>query len=266
MICDLAYVNKSVNAGNDLRKSAEGHKAYDLDVRGIADLILVVENEPRIGILGLVSERDSALLAVDRLYEHLDNIADLDDLGGMMDSSPGKLGEMYHSVNAAEVNECAVRGQALNGSFIDRTLFNGIPECLLLCLALLACNRTDGSVSAAALILDLDDLHALGRSDKCGKVSVARDSGLRCGDEYAVGIERNDNSSLYSLDNLALKNLAAFVSRDYVFPILIGINALFRKGRNTVNVAYFDYECFNFVAELEHIFKLCRLIVGYLIA
>lgn len=65
VICDLAYVNKSVNAGNDLRKSAEGHKAYDLDVRGIADLILVVENEPRIGILGLVSERDSALLAVE---------------------------------------------------------------------------------------------------------------------------------------------------------------------------------------------------------
>ena len=65
VIGDLADVDKSVSSGNHFRESAELHQRYDLDLRNVAERILVSKDVPGIGFLCLVSERNSLLLLVD---------------------------------------------------------------------------------------------------------------------------------------------------------------------------------------------------------
>ena len=191
MICDLAYVDKSVSTGNHLGKSAERHERYDLHAGGIAYGILLAEDVPGIGVLGLVAERNSALFAVKRLDINLDNIANIYNLGRMTDASPGKLAGMYHTVNTAQIHESAVIGKALNGALVYLTDLNLCPERLFLRLALLSQYGSDGSKRSLALFLDLDDLYLLNGAHKSLKRVCACalcNAGKGSGDEYANGV------------------------------------------------------------------------------
>jgi hypothetical protein len=62
---------------------------------------------PRV-LLGLLeTQRDALAVAVDVEHLDLDGLADLEDLGRVVDVRPGKLGDVDQAVDAVEVDEGA---------------------------------------------------------------------------------------------------------------------------------------------------------------
>jgi hypothetical protein len=75
-------VDKSVNAGNNLSKGAEGHQAYNRCLNNIVDLVLVLENLPGVVLIGFVSERDTFFLGVYALDINIDFVAKMEQFAG----------------------------------------------------------------------------------------------------------------------------------------------------------------------------------------
>lgn len=57
-VCDLGNMDQTVNAGKYLGKCAEGHEFYDLDLCGVADIIVSGKLDPGILVGILVAEGD----------------------------------------------------------------------------------------------------------------------------------------------------------------------------------------------------------------
>ena len=218
---------------------------------------------PRIGVIGLVSERDSLLLSVEALYEYGDLLANGNYVSRICNGSPRKLGLMYHSVDSAKVYECAVSGKALNNSRIYLSFLDSCPEESLLCLLLVTENETDGANSSVTLDLDNLDLYLVALDGS--EVSVLRYTRVGCRDEYAVCTNENANSALKHINDLTDKNFSAFTSVYDLLPVLCRINLLLGKLCDSVYIGKTGYTGFNFVALVEHIGKLYGRVVGYLL-
>ena len=188
MVRDLADVDQTVAAGNDLRKCAERHQADNAHIRHVAFPILVHELCPRVHLFGLVAEGDSALFGIKGLHVYVELVADADDLGRMVDPSPGQLRGMYHTVYAAEIHKGTKGSEALDFAVVFLAFLDVCPEFRFLCLSFLAQDGTDGCVCSLTLCLDLDDLDSLGGAYEGSEIAVLRYTGLGCGNEYAYTV------------------------------------------------------------------------------
>ena len=77
---------------------------------------------PRIGLELLHAERDALGLRVEADDLHLDGLADMQRLGGMVDAPPGDVGDVQQAVDAAEIDEGAVIGDVLDDAVEDLAL------------------------------------------------------------------------------------------------------------------------------------------------
>ena len=75
-ICYLRNVNKSVNAGDNLRESAEGRHGNDCNLDNIADLVVIHKDCPGVGFLCLVAEGNSALFGIKGLDININFLTD----------------------------------------------------------------------------------------------------------------------------------------------------------------------------------------------
>ena len=101
----LGDVDEALDAVAELDERAERNELGDLALDDRADREVLDEHLPR--ILGglLEAERDALAVEVDVEHLDLDRIADLDDLGRVVDVAPGELGDVHEAVDAAEVDE-----------------------------------------------------------------------------------------------------------------------------------------------------------------
>jgi hypothetical protein len=88
-----------------------------------SDGIFLLDVVPGIGKDLFEAKRDLFGFAVE--FEDLDreSVADLDDLGGMVDPSVGHVGDVEESVNAAQVEERAIFGDVLDHTLHHHVLF-----------------------------------------------------------------------------------------------------------------------------------------------
>ena len=96
-----------------------------------------------------MTERNSALFAVEALYEYIKLVADGNDVFRIGDVKPCKLGAMYHAVNSAEINKYSVRGHALYGACVVLAYFDLVPESFFTSLAFFACYNADRTENSA---------------------------------------------------------------------------------------------------------------------
>ena len=94
-----------------------------LDAR--ADRILGLDRLPRIGLQLLHAERDALRLRVDADDLHLHRVADVEDLGRVVDAAPGHVGDVQQAVDAAQIDEGAVVGDVLDETVDDLALLRG---------------------------------------------------------------------------------------------------------------------------------------------
>ena len=103
----LGDVDEALDAVADLDEHAERDELGDLALDDRADREVLDELLPRI-LRGLLeAERDALAVEVDVEHLHVDLVADLDDLGRVVDVAPRQLGDVHETVDAAEVDERA---------------------------------------------------------------------------------------------------------------------------------------------------------------
>ena len=114
LVGNLRNVNKSVNSRNNAGKRTVTRYADNLNRNNVSYVIIGKEYRPWIVLSLLIAERNFLLLRVKRLDINIDNIADGNNLGRILDALPGKLGNVNHSVNAADIDERAVACKRLD--------------------------------------------------------------------------------------------------------------------------------------------------------
>ena len=150
LIGNLRNVDKSVNSRNNTGKRAVCSHADNSNLYGIAHMVVIFKNNPRVVLSLFVAERNFSLFGVERLNVNLYGIAHKHYLGRIFNSLPRKLGNVHHSVNAAYINKCAVAGERLN--YACETVAHGdiFPNLILCRLALLLEHTADRAYRSAA--------------------------------------------------------------------------------------------------------------------
>ena len=101
----LGDVHQALDAVLDAHERTERNELGDLARDDLADGVGAGEVLPRVLLRRLQRQGDALAVHVD--VEDLDGdlLADLDDLGRVVDVLPGQLGDVHETVDAAEVDE-----------------------------------------------------------------------------------------------------------------------------------------------------------------
>src|SRR5437763_11135111 len=106
----LADMNQALDALLQFNERAVVGHANDASANVSADRIAMLGIEPRIGRELLESQGNALLVLVVLQNFHLDLIADVDEILGMSETSPGHVGDMQQAVEAPEIDKGAVLG------------------------------------------------------------------------------------------------------------------------------------------------------------
>ena len=251
MISDLRNVDQAVNARYDLSECAERHELEDLNLSNRADVVLGLEYVPRIVLLALVAEGDLLVFLIQTDNEYLYLVANRNDLGRVLDAAPGQLGDVNHAVYAADVYECAVGSQGLNGAVVLVADLDGVPDLLSSSLASLPLDLTDRTNNALALTVDLGDIEGLLGLNQLAHRLILRYAGLGCRDEYANAVCSCNNTAAVLLNDNTLNNGVLLVSLLNGLPALQLINALLGQSDGTLAVVYANNNSFDLVTNVD---------------
>ena len=153
----LGDVHEALDAVAQLDEHAERDELGDLALDDRADREVLDELLPR--VLGglLETERDALAVQVDVEHLHLDLVADLDDLGRVVDVAPGQLGDVHEAVDAAEVDERAEVDDRGDGTRQDHALLQLAEDLGALVLAALFEDDAAREDDVVAVAVHLDD-------------------------------------------------------------------------------------------------------------
>ena len=130
----------------------------DLAAHDGARHVLLGRARPRVFADLLETERDALGVGVELEHLHADVIADLEQLGRVIDPAPAHVGDVEQTVDAAEVDERTVLGEVLDDALDDLALFQALERRLLEGRALLLEQHAARQHDVAALLVELDDL------------------------------------------------------------------------------------------------------------
>ena len=157
----LRDVDQAFDAGLQLHEGAVvgdvGDRAFDAG----ADRILGLDRLPRVGLQLLHAERDALRLGIDADDLHLHRVADVEDLGGVIDAAPRHVGDVQEAVDAAEVDERAVVGDVLDEAVDDLALVEARDDVGALLGARLLEHGAARDDDVAAAAIHLEDLERL---------------------------------------------------------------------------------------------------------
>ena len=135
-----------------------GHQLGDLAGHDLADLVGAGELLPRVFLGRLQRQGDALAVHVDVQDLDRDLLADLDDLGRVVDVLPGQLGDVHQTVDAAQVHERTEVDDGGDDAGAHLALLQGGEEGLAdLALGLLQ-PGTAGQDHVVAVLVQLDDL------------------------------------------------------------------------------------------------------------
>src|SRR5919201_2442892 len=158
-LAQLADVDQPLDAVLQTGERAEGRQPGDRALDDVAGVVLLRRERPRLGLRPADRERDLAPLAVDAEDHHVDLLADLHDVAGLVDAGPGELGEVDQAVGAADVDEGAEVGHRGDAAAPYLALLELADQLLLARVAQLHLRLALGEDQPAPARVDLDDLH-----------------------------------------------------------------------------------------------------------
>ena len=143
LVCNLRNVNKTINTGNDASESTVCSHTNNGNLCSVANGVLVVKENPGVFISFFVTKRNLFLLGVNCFNINLNGIANTYNLCRVLNALPGKLRNMNHSINTADVNKCAIRSERFYCACENIANANALPKLCLSCFALLTKNAAD---------------------------------------------------------------------------------------------------------------------------
>ena len=115
-------MDETFNARSDLDECAVVSDDHHFTLNDVTNLKVRIESIPRMRSELLQAESNTLLVVVEVKDNDLDLFIQLDDLFGMIDTSPGEVSDVDETVNAAEVKEHAVSSDVLHDAFKNLTL------------------------------------------------------------------------------------------------------------------------------------------------
>ena len=163
---------------------------------------------------------------------------------------------MDHAVHAADVDECAVAGQGLDGAVILLADLDLAPDLLLCGLALLRSDGTDGADDAAAGTVDLGDAQLDVLLQKLAQIAALGNAGLGSRNEHADALDIDDDAALVLLGDDAFDDVLVLSRSFDLFPCLACFQTLLGQTDDAFAVVDMDNDCFNLIADLDSLFGL----------
>ena len=196
----LRDVHEALDAVLDAHERAERDELGDLARHDLTDGVRTGEGLPRVLLRRLQRQGDTLAVEVD--VEDLDGdlLADLDDLGRVVDVLPGQLGDVHETVDAAEVHERTEVDDRGDDTGADLALLQGLQEGRAnLGLRLLE-PGTARQDDVVAVLVELDDLGLDLLADVRLEVADATHLDERGGEEAAQA-DVEDEAALDDLDD-----------------------------------------------------------------
>ena len=227
-----------------------GNQLGDLARDDLADGVGAGEELPRVFLSRLQRQGDA--LAVHVHVEDLDGdlLADLDDLGRVVDVLPGQLGDVHQTVDTAEIDECAEVDDGGHCTLADLALLQGLQEVRAdrgLGLLEVGTARQDHVV---AVLVELDDL----------RLDLLADVGLQVADathldegggQEAAQADVDDEAALDDLDDAAGDDALVFLDLLDRAPGALVLGALLGQDQTAFLVLLLEDQGLDLVADLD---------------
>ena len=258
-------MDQAVHTGHDLGERAEGHQLHDAHVGHIAHVVGSHELIPGIHAAVLHAQRDLVLLGIEGDNVHVQGIPHGDDLGGVLNTAPGQLGDMYHTIHAADVHEHAIAGHGLHGAGVVLADLDVVPDLRLGGLTGLIGHGLDGADDAAAGTVDLGDPQGHGLADHGAQLSAAGQTGLGSGHKHAHALDINDDTALVLLGDFTFESGLVLAGLLDILPDLDSVQTLLGQHGITLHVVDADDIGLDLVADLDDVLRLHIGICGQLV-
>ena len=252
LVSHLGDVDQALDAVTEVNERAEGHELGDGALDDGADGVLLDERAPR--ILGglLETEGDALAIQIDVENLDLDLLADLDDLGGVVDVVPRELGDVDEAVDAAQIHEGAEVHDGGNGALETHTALELGEDLGALGLAGLLEDNAAGEHDVVAVAIHLDDAGLDGGAEVGGEILHAAKVN-EGGRQEAAEADVEDKTALDDLDNLALDVLAGVELLLDAVPGTLVLGALLGENQTTVLVLLLEHERLDGVAQRHEV-------------
>ena len=259
----LGDVHQTLDASAQGDESTERN---DLGNRAISDGAngeLLDELHPR--ILGglLQAQRDALAGQVNVQNLDFDFLANLDNLGRMVDVVPRKLGDVNQTVNAAQVNEGAKVNDRGNGAVQAHTLGELLQDFGTLVLAAFLQQHAARKHHVVAVTIHLDNASLELGTQIHIQVLHAAQVNQRCRQE-ATQADVQNQAALDDFDNLAHNGFAVLVLFFNVVPGTLVLSATLGKNQTTVLVFLLKNQSLNLVAQAHNVSRVDILADGQL--
>ena len=171
----------------DVRHAPEQPRALGISPRDV---------HPRIGPELLQPERYPRALAIEPEHLDLDLVADIDDLGRVLDPLPRHVGDVQQAVDPSEVHECAVVGQVLHDTGQHGSLLEALEQRFALGGVLLLDHRAPRDDHVVAAAIELDHLEVQRLAFEVGGIAHRAHVDERPGQECTDVVDVDSESAL----------------------------------------------------------------------
>ena len=260
---ELGDVHQALDAVLDGDEDTELDDLGDLALDDLAGNVGASEALPRILLSRLQGQGDTLTVEID--VEHLDGdlVADLDDLGRMVDVLPGQLGNVDQAVNTAEIDESAEVNDGGHHALTDLALLELGQEGLAdLGLGLLEVLAT-GQDHVVAVLVELKDLGLDLLADVRGEVADATHLN-EGGRQEATQTDVDDEAALDGFDDGALNDAVSFLDLLDVAPGALVLGTLLGQNQTAFLVFLGDDKGLDGVADLDDFVRINVLLDGKL--
>ena len=243
-------MDEAFDAGLELDERAVGDEVDDLALDLGADGELALDGFPRVGELLLEAEADAFLFLVHVEHNHVNFLADLEDLARVTDATPAHVGDVQQAVEAVEVNERTEVGEVLDSALAD-VARRHLGEELGAAASTLGLDQfAAGEDDVAAVLVDLDDLEVIDVADHDGDVLGRDDVNLRRGQE-GLDADVDDESAFDDGFDLAGDGAALLADGLDAVPVLAELGLLVGEDDHALLVLEFLDEDIYLAADLE---------------
>jgi hypothetical protein len=131
-----------------------GHARHDAGVLWVTRL----DSDPWIFAQLLEAQGNTVALAIVLQNLDIDLVANVDDFRWVLDTLPGHVGDVQQTIDATQIDECAVIGEVLDDTLDLLAFLQGLEQRFALGRVLGFKDAATGNDNVVALLIQLDDL------------------------------------------------------------------------------------------------------------
>src|SRR6516225_5553601 len=222
-------MDQPLDAGLELDESAVVGDVGDAPGITRANRVFRFDAVPGILLQLLHPQRDAVRLVIDLDDLDLHLLADVEELGGMVDPPPGDVGDVQEPVDAAEIDEGAIVRDVLDHPVDDLPLLQVLHQLLALLGARLLQHGAARYHDVAAATIHFQDLEWLRLIHQRGDVADRADVNLASRQECHRAVEINGETALHLVEDDALHLLAVVEGLLQLAPALLAARLVARE-------------------------------------